>query len=79
MFRKQCLQKKNANLTLIDDNGNKWKCRVIVGTLTQANWKIGGQWKTMIDACNIKHGSYTIMGAPIPGTVDTAFFSIKHL
>jgi hypothetical protein len=53
MFRKQCLQKKNANLTLVDDNGNIWKCRVIVGTLTQANWKIGGQWKTMIDARNI--------------------------
>jgi hypothetical protein len=78
-FCDQCLEKKNADLTLIDDNGNKWKCKVIVASLTQANWRIEGQWKTMIDARNIKHGSCMMMGAPMPGTVDTAFISIKHL
>lgn len=79
IFREQCLEKKNADLTLIDDNGNKWKCRVVVGTLTQSNRRIRGQWKTMIDARNIKHGSYMIIGALMSGTINTTFFSIKHL
>jgi len=79
VFREQCLEKKNADLTLIDDNGNKWKCKVIVGTLAHANWRLIGEWKTMIDARHIRHGSYMIIGAPIVGIVNTAFFSIKHL
>jgi len=52
---------------------------VIVGTLAHANWGLSGQWKTMIDARHIRHRSYMIIGAPIAGIVNTAFFSIKHL
>ena len=52
---------------------------MIVGTLAHANWGLSGQWKTMIDARHIRHRSYMIIGAPIAGIVNTAFFSIKHL
>ena len=79
IFREQCLEKKNGDLMLIDDNGNKWNCSVIVGTLTQANWRLGGEWKTMINARHITHGSYMIIGAPIAANIRTAFFSLKHV
>ena len=79
VFREQCFENKNTDLTLIDDNGNKWNCNVIVGTLAHANWRLGGEWKTMIDARHIRHGSYMIIGAPITTVIKTAFFSIKHL
>jgi hypothetical protein len=78
-FCEQCLDKRNKTLVLIDDNGNKWDCTLVVGTLIQANWRIGGQWKRMVDARKIKPGAYMIIGAPMHGNNTTAYFSVKRL
>jgi hypothetical protein len=78
-FTELCLDKKATTLTLIDDNGNKWGCIVVLGTLTQSHCMIGGQWKRMVDARRLERGAYLKIGAPLAGNNSTVYLSVQRL
>jgi len=78
-FCELSLENKNSIIKIIDDCGNRWDCIVIYQSLTDKKFKIGGQWKRMVDARRIKLGAYIMLGAPIAGNNKTIYFSRRRI
>ena len=66
-------------LSLIDDCGSKWDCVVVFGTMSDKHYRIGGQWKRMVDSRRIHPGSYMIIGSPMPENHKIVYFSTRRL
>jgi len=52
---------------------------LIVASLSYKHFKIGGQWKCMIDARRIHEGPKVLVGSALVGMNETLYFSVKHI
>ena len=78
-FREMSLDKSNTTIKLIDDCGNRWDCYQVYQSMPENLFKIGGQWKRMVDARRIKHLVYMKLGAPTAGNNRTFYISFRPI
>jgi len=55
----------------VDECGNRWICTVVYATKPYKHFKIGGEWKRMVDARGLSAGCRVMLGAPTDGINET--------
>lgn len=78
-FRELTLEKKTTIIKVIDDCCNRWDYIAVYQSLPEKQFKVGGQWKRLVEARRVKHGAYMIVGAPTAGNNNTLYLSLQRL
>jgi len=77
-FCEAVLDVTTTTLKIVDDNGNVWGCTLIYDNTDYAHFKIGGGWKRMVLARNLRQGSPILPGASMAGMNETLYLRVTR-
>jgi len=65
-----------TTLKIVDDNDNVRDCTLIYDNINYAHFKIGGGWKRIVLARNLRQGSRILLGAPSARKNETLYLRV---